>query len=98
VRGTLVGSVHLSFSDLPLILPAYLQSKKQTTRPFESHGLIVETSLEFLSGREGEVLGGRVRKGDEEYVNPDRGEEGKGPLKRDEGEGYERMHVKGSFA
>jgi len=44
------------------------------------------------------VLGGRVRKGDEEYVNPDRGEEGKGPLKRDEGEGYERMHVKGSFA
>jgi len=42
--------------------------------------LIVETSLEFLDRKEGEVLAGQVRKGDEEYVNPDRGEEGKGPL------------------
>jgi hypothetical protein len=92
-----VGSIHISFSDLPLFLPSYLSPKAATTPPFTSHSLIVETSIEFLKGqyKDGEYLGASVKiQGDQEYINPKRGEGEKGPLIREEGEGYVRLHVK----
>ncbi|GAA5896356.1 uncharacterized protein JCM6883_006878 [Sporobolomyces salmoneus] len=98
---TILGSVHISFSDLPLFLPSYLSPKSATTPALTSHSLIVETSLEFLRGEyeEGKYLGAEIReKGDEEYVNPSRGEGEKGPLKREDGEGFVRMHVKRNVA
>ncbi|GAA5950961.1 hypothetical protein JCM3765_004641 [Sporobolomyces pararoseus] len=105
---TILGSIHISFSDIPLFLPKFLTPKKATTPALESHGLIMEIVTEFIEKRffkqDGKYLGRQELKfkGDCEFMNfKDRGEreeEGekkeKGPLKKEEGEGFVRLHLK----
>ncbi|GAA5993866.1 hypothetical protein JCM5350_006823 [Sporobolomyces pararoseus] len=95
---TILGSIHISFSDIPLFLPSYLSPKKATTSALETHHLITEISVEFIEKNyiEGEYLGKSLEfEGDREFVNrEERGEGEKGPLKSQEGEGFVRLHLK----
>ncbi|GAA5922047.1 uncharacterized protein JCM15063_003170 [Sporobolomyces koalae] len=93
---TILGSVHLSFSDIPLVLPSFATPKQATTPASTSFGLIVETSIEYLKDEydDGQYLSREVKQGDEEYVNRRRGEGEKGPLQNDDEQGYVRLHYK----
>ncbi|KAM0755747.1 hypothetical protein T439DRAFT_11609 [Meredithblackwellia eburnea MCA 4105] len=74
---TLVGSIHISFSDFPLIQP-YLMSKLAGARINPKQGLkdFVDASVEFLTGGgiDGKILGRKVIEGDENGTRPGEGE------------------------
>ncbi|GAA5827060.1 hypothetical protein JCM11251_002227 [Rhodosporidiobolus azoricus] len=96
---TLIGSVHTSFSDLPILSPYLARRSGARVSPTGGMETIVETCREFLAGegREGKVLGQEVVPGDEDGARPGEGEKGEGGKKRVmEGVvGEMRMHVRG---
>ncbi|BGP44694.1 hypothetical protein JCM10450v2_000508 [Rhodotorula kratochvilovae] len=94
---TLVGSIHTSFSDLPLLLsslplvPSAL-SRRTGARvdPLVGLSSVVDACGEFLAGRKGGVLGALVNEGEGE----ERGPEGKTRLVGEPGSW--RVHVTGA--
>ncbi|GAA6031868.1 hypothetical protein JCM8097_003310 [Rhodosporidiobolus ruineniae] len=98
---TLVGSIHTTFSDLPLLLPSFLsgRSGSRITPPILGTARIVEACRELLAGEggAGTILGQPVREGDERGARPGEGEKDEKGRKREmEGDiGSMRMHVRG---
>lgn len=60
---TLVGSVHLSFSDFPIIQPYLSRKSGSRIDPVEAMNMFVDTSLEFLAPQvgTGPILGVKVK-------------------------------------
>lgn len=90
-----VGSIHLSFSDFPLIQPYIARKSGARIDPKVALSSFVEASKEFLlgEGTEGELLGQQIVPGDEEGLRPGEGYEkaGKHPM---ETVGDMRIHVR----
>lgn len=90
-----VGSIHLSFSDFPLIQPFIASRSGARIDSKLAISTIVEASVEFLKdeGTHGKILGQKVVPGDEEGTRPDEGYEkdGKKPM---EPVGAMRMHLR----
>ncbi|KAM0793221.1 hypothetical protein ACM66B_000688 [Microbotryomycetes sp. NB124-2] len=74
---TLVGSVHMSFSDFPLLSPFIARKSGSRVDPQLGMTLFVEASREFL-GRDdkGTILGRQVQPGDENGTRPNEGKGG----------------------
>ncbi|GAA5898664.1 hypothetical protein JCM6882_000890 [Rhodosporidiobolus microsporus] len=96
---TLIGSIHTSFSDLPLLSPYLARRSGARVNPASGLTTIVEACREFLAreGADGEILGREVVPGDEEGGRPGEGkDEQTGEKRVMEGEvGGVRMHVRG---
>lgn len=90
-----VGSIHLSFSDFPLIQSYIARKSGARIDPKVALASFVEASKEFLlgEGTEGELLGQEVVPGDEEGLRPGEGYErdGKHPM---ETVGDMRIHLR----
>lgn len=86
-----VGTVHLSFSDLPLIQKFVGRRAGARIEATEAMSSFVATTLEFISGRgqEGKILGRDVLAGDENGTRP--GEGAGQPMQPD---GELRLHFK----
>ncbi|GAA5992039.1 hypothetical protein JCM10908_000709 [Rhodotorula pacifica] len=95
---TMVGSIHTSFSDLPLLAPFIARRTGSRVNPQLAISQFVEASHEFLRGEaDGPILGAEVKEGDENGTRPGEGEKEAGGKKRTpmEGEvGSMRMHVR----
>ncbi|BGP21513.1 1-alkyl-2-acetylglycerophosphocholine esterase [Rhodotorula toruloides] len=97
---TLIGSIHISFSDLPLLLPSYLNPRAGSRIPARlATSRVVEACGEFLSGQatSGEILGQRVKDGDENGARDgEGGKDAEGNKRVMKGEvGSMRMHIAG---
>ncbi|GAA6006437.1 hypothetical protein JCM10207_004935 [Rhodosporidiobolus poonsookiae] len=94
---TMIGSIHTTFSDLPLLVPSMAKRSGARVPAPLATSRIVEACREFLDGEgaRGEVLGMEVREGDEQGARPGEGKkDGETPM---EGEvGSFRMHVRGT--
>lgn len=92
---TIVGTVHLSFSDFPIIQPFIASKTGARVDPKLALKEFVEASVEFLSGEgmSGEILGQPVGEKDKNGGRP--GESGWGKNKQDMAgtPGDVRMHV-----
>lgn len=90
-----VGSIHLSFSDFPLIQPYLARKSGARIDPNLALSSFFEASKEFLSGQgtDGALLGQEVIPGDEKGTRPGEGyaKEGKQPM---EVVGDMRMHAR----
>ncbi|BGP12604.1 hypothetical protein JCM10213_008741 [Rhodosporidiobolus nylandii] len=97
---TLVGSIHTTFSDLPLLSPYLARRSGARVEPKVGTARIVEACREFLAGEgaQGVLLGQPVQEGDEEGARPGEGEKDEKGVKRPmEGEvGGMRAHVRGT--
>lgn len=90
---TLVGSIHLSFSDFPLIQPFIAKKAGARIDSKEAMKAFVEASEEFLKhDYEGKILGSKVIPGDEEGTRKGEGYKQRGghPMEK---VGEIRMHV-----
>ncbi|GAA6047804.1 hypothetical protein JCM3770_004651 [Rhodotorula araucariae] len=94
---TLVGSIHTSFSDLPLLLSSLPLVPASLTRrtgarvdPLVGLAAVVDACGEFLAGRTGRVLGAGVSTGEADEVGPD----GKTRLRGEPGTW--RVHIAGA--
>lgn len=101
IRLFAVGSIHISFSDLPLLLPSYLNPRAGSRVPARlATSRVVEACGEFLSGQgtSGEILGQRVKEGDEDGARDgEGGKDAEGNKRVMEGEvGSMRMHIAGT--
>ena len=73
---TLVGSVHISFSDIPVVSSLIGKQAGARVVATEAIDVYVQATIEFLSGRgkQGKILGREVLEGDEEPTRPGEGE------------------------
>ncbi|KAK4054882.1 hypothetical protein OIV83_000806 [Microbotryomycetes sp. JL201] len=78
---TLCGSVHMSFSDFPLLSPLVARKSGSRVDPRLGMTLFVEATREFLTGDDmGAVLGKQVVPGDENGTRPNEGGKGGEPM------------------
>lgn len=97
-----VGSIHTTFSDLPILVPIIARRSGARVDPLKGTAEIVKACTEFLAEKEGEVLSLEVVPGDENGARPGEGGPKEGGKKDEkvpmEGEvGSWRMHVKGKW-
>lgn len=92
-----VGSIHLSFSDFPLIQPYIAKKAGARVDAQLAMSKFVEASVEFLGGhaRNGEILSGLVIPGDENGTREGEGYKSRGGLPMEVVDQM-RMHVRPS--
>ncbi|KAK4058056.1 hypothetical protein OIO90_000795 [Microbotryomycetes sp. JL221] len=89
---TLVGSVHMSFSDFPLLSPFITRKTGSRVEPKLALNLFIQASKEFLQDQDdGDILSKPVIKGDERGTRPGEGGRDNKPM---EPVGDMRMHYK----
>ncbi|GAA5827062.1 hypothetical protein JCM11251_002228 [Rhodosporidiobolus azoricus] len=98
---SVVGSVHTSFTDLPILFPFMSRFEGARVSPTAGMGAITQACQEFLAGEgsKGKLLGREVVPGDEEGGRPGEGEKGEKGKKKKVMEGVVgevRMHVRGT--